>query len=351
MMTMDLSTTQRRPLPMMFRSSAFILVSTLVGWSSLHAQSLDTLTARMRGLPVDSLEAIDRTATDARVKCTAILRLTGQYLYLGRPEDCMKAAIRGLKVAEPTGNDTLIGQAHFGIGVAFTGLSDMNGALKHFNIAFERYRQAGDSLRMGQVCKETAIVYQRVGDTEGTLRYMRKAQDYGLSEGIFGRSMSILAKCYLERRDLDSALYYARKADVLKAPGKDPFGYANYQLVLAAVYAARGENDLAEPYYKRSLAVADSFGLPEQLLNAAAGYAKLLIGQERGAEALFWAKKGYAATQHTKQPSFLVKSTTALSDAFAANGMTDSALVYSKAAHAWRDSRPAGGSGPMRQPG
>ncbi|QQR87850.1 MAG: tetratricopeptide repeat protein [Flavobacteriales bacterium] len=272
------------------------------------------------------------------MKCTAIARLVSQYLFLGRSEDCMKAAIRGLEAAERTGNDTLIGRAHFGIGGAFMQLNDVNGALKHFNISLARFQQAGDSMGMGAVCKETAIVYQRAGDTEGTLRYMRKARAYGLSKGIYGRSMSILARCHMELGDLDSALYYARKADVLKVPGNDPYGYANFQLTLAQVHAARGENDLAEPYFKRALAVADSAGVPEPLINAAAGYAKLLIGQGRMAEALAWSRKGYEATGYTRLPHLLVKSTTALSDAFAAHGITDSALVYSKLAHAWRDS-------------
>ena len=88
----------------------------------------------------------------------------------------MKVAIRSLEVAEPTGNDTLIAQAHFNIGAAYTTLSDVNGALRHFNISMEHYKLGGDSLGMGRVCKETAIVYQRVGDVEGTLRYMRKAK-------------------------------------------------------------------------------------------------------------------------------------------------------------------------------
>ncbi|MBK9418145.1 MAG: hypothetical protein IPN62_12875 [Flavobacteriales bacterium] len=321
---------------LIFRTLAVVVA--LVGIGQLRAQPLDTLAARMRGIPVDSLIAREAAATDPRVKCAAIARLVSQYLFLGRPEDCMKAAIRGLEAAEPTGNDTLIGRAHFGIGGAFTQLNEVNGALKHFNIAFERFQHAGDSLGMGAVCKETAIVYQRAGDTEGTLRYMRKAQAYGLSEGIYGRSMSILARCHMERGDLDSALYYARKADVLKVPGNDPYGYANFQLTLAVVHAARGENDLAEPYFKRALAVADSAEVPEPLINAAAGYAKLLIGQGRGSEALVWARKGFGSTEHMRQPGFLVKSTTALSDAFGANGMTDSALVYSKLAHAWRDS-------------
>ena len=321
---------------MIFRS--FVLLIGIGSVGQLRAQPLDTLAAQMRGLPVDSLIAREAAATDPRVKCAAIARLVSQYLFLGRPEDCMKAAIRGLEAAEPTGNDTLIGRAHFGIGGAFMQLTDLNGALKHFNISFERFQHAGDSLGMGAVCKETAIVYQRAGDAQGALRYMRKAQAYGLSEGIYGRSMSILARCHMDLGELDSALYYARKADVLKVPGNDPYGYANFQLTLASVHAARGENDLAEPYFKRALTVADSADVPEPLINAAAGYAKLLIGQGRTAEALAWARKGHDATGYTRLPHLLVKSTKALSDAFAAHGTTDSALVYSKLAHAWRDS-------------
>ena len=42
--------------------------------------------------------------------------------------------------------------------------------------------------------------------------------------------MSILARCHMELGDLDSALYYACKADVLKVPGNDPYGYANFKL-------------------------------------------------------------------------------------------------------------------------
>lgn len=304
----------------------------------VDAQPLDTLFARLRGLPIDSLEVRERAATDPRTKMVAINRLTGLYAFVGRTEDCMKAAMRGLELAETIKNDSLLAMANFGIGVAFTRLSDVNGALKHFSIAFNGYQQIGDSMRMSLTCKETAIVYQQVGDIDGTLRYMRKAQAYGLGQGFYGRSMSILARCHMDRGDLDSALYHARLADVVKVPGTDPFGFAAYKLTMAVVHAARGENDVAEPYYKRCLAVADSAGTLDALVNGSAGYAKLLIGQGRAAEALAWARKGFSATDEVRQPSLMIKSTTALSDAFAANGMTDSALVYSKLAHAWRDS-------------
>jgi tetratricopeptide (TPR) repeat protein len=124
----------------------------------------------------------------------------------------------------------------------------------------------------------------------------------------------------------------------MKVPGTDPYGYAGYKLIMANVHAARGENDVAEPYYKQCLAVADSARTLDALIGASAGYAKLLIGQGRAAEALAWARKGFAATDEVRQPTLMIRSTTALSDAFAANGMNDSALVYSRLAHAWRDS-------------
>ena len=326
------------PLPSLKLRSVVVFALLFGAVAQLQAQPLDTLFARLRGLPVDSLEVRERAATDPRMKMAAISRLTGQFAFLGRPEDCMKAAIRGLELAEVTKNDTLLALANFGIGVAFTKLSDVNGALRHFNIALEGYQQIGDSMRMSLTCKETAIVYQQVGDIDGTLRYMRKAQAYGLGEGFYGRSMTILARCHMDLGDLDSALYYARLADVMKVPGTDPYGYATYKLIMATVHAARGESDVAEPYYKRALAVADSAGTLDALIGGSAGYAKLLIGQARAAEALAWARKGFSTTDEVRQPALMIRSTTALSDAFAANGMTDSALVYSKLAHAWRDS-------------
>ena len=164
------NTLQQRTAPMVFSFRALFLISALVGIGQLRAQPFDTLYARTRGLSVEALIEREREETEPRAKVALIARLTGQYLFLGRQEDCMRSAMHGLEVAEPTGNDTLMGRAYFGIGVAFTQLSDVNGALKHFNIALEHYQHTGDSLGMGWVCKEIAIVYNRVGDIEGTLR-------------------------------------------------------------------------------------------------------------------------------------------------------------------------------------
>jgi|GEM_PF-2899726 len=66
---------------LIFRTLAVVVA--LVGIGQLRAQPLDTLAARMRGIPVDSLIAREAAATDPRVKCAAIARLVSQYLFLG----------------------------------------------------------------------------------------------------------------------------------------------------------------------------------------------------------------------------------------------------------------------------
>ncbi|MEO8066317.1 MAG: hypothetical protein ABI599_01365 [Flavobacteriales bacterium] len=309
----------------------------MVATGQVQAQSFDTIYARIDGLPLDTVLLRQSTATDPRWKFAFATTLVGKYLYLGRQEECMRAAMRALELAEPMKNDTVTARAHYTLGVAFALANDVNAALQHYNTALRINEQTKDSLRMGAVCKEMAVLYNRLGDTQGSLRYMRRALAYGMKDGVRARGMTVMARCYMELGNLDSAFYCAQLANVLKEPGKDPYGYSSYQGTLASVYAARHEPDLAETYFKRAVAVADSFDLPQPLSSAAAGYAKLLMEQGRKEEALTWARKGFVATQGTRQPSFIVKASSALADAFQANGMTDSAFAYLKLCNAYRD--------------
>ncbi|MBL0045768.1 MAG: hypothetical protein IPP33_15625 [Flavobacteriales bacterium] len=53
--------------------------------------------------------------------------------------------------------------------------------------------------------------------------------------------MGTIAKCFLDVGELDSALYYVQKVDVVRSPGEDPWGYTFSNGSLATVYAARRE--------------------------------------------------------------------------------------------------------------
>ncbi|MEO8591617.1 MAG: hypothetical protein ABI432_19705 [Flavobacteriales bacterium] len=315
-----------------------VLAVGLLGLGPVHAQPLDTLYARFNVLPIDTLLLREKATTDPRVKFVLLSSLVRQYVYLDRQEDCMSAALRAFELADAAKNDTMLGLAHFGIGVAFSISDDTNGALKHHNLSFDHYARAGDTLWMGASCKEIAVLYARVGDNDGIIRYMRKAMSYGMPPGIRSRGMGILARYFLDRGELDSALYYVQKVDQVRSPGDDPWGYAHANGALALVYAARHENDLAELHFKRTIAAADSFQLPVPFIQYAAGYSTLLTEQGRTTEALAIARSGLRAAEGVRTPNLMEKAADALADAYYANGNTDSAFVYAKRCIAYRDS-------------
>jgi len=304
----------------------------------LHAQPFDTLFARINDLPVDTLILREKATDDPRMKVAMLARLVQRYLYLNRQDECMTTSIRTLGTAEPTGNDTLIGRAHLSIGVSFVIANEVNGALKHFNIALDHFTSARDSIWMGATCKELAVLYQRVGDNDGAMRYMRKALALGMPPGIRSRGLSTMARVFMERDELDSALYYTKQVEMPGSPGEDAWTYTYSNGALALVYAARHEADLAELHFKRAIVAADSFQLPLPLVQFASGYASLLGEQGRTAEALSIAQLAFRSADGVDNPGLVERAAEALADAYGSNGMADSAFVYAKLCIAYRDS-------------
>ena len=337
-MPMYLITLQQRTIAMIIYFRALALVVALAGIGRLQAQPFNTLFASISDLPVDTLIAREKATDDPRMKVALLARLVQRYLYINRLDECMSTSIRTLAIAEPTGNDTLLGRAHLSIGVSFVIANEVNGALKHFNIALDHFTSARDSIWMGATCKELAVLYQRVGDHDGTMRYMRKALALGMPSGIRSRGLSTLARVFMDRGELDSALYYTKQVEMVDSPGEDPWTYAYSNGALATVYAARHEADLAELHFKRAIAAADSFQLPLPLVQFAAGYSSLLLEQGRTAEAQAIAQLGFRSAEGVRNPSPLEKAAEALADAFKANGMADSAFFYAKLCIAYRDS-------------
>ena len=97
----------------------FCAVVSLTTIARLHAQPFDTLVSRISDLPVDTLSAREKATDDPRMKVALLARLAVKLLYVNRQDECMSTALRMIEIAEPTGNDTLIGRAQLSIGFSF----------------------------------------------------------------------------------------------------------------------------------------------------------------------------------------------------------------------------------------
>jgi len=304
----------------------------------LSAQSLDVLSEKYERMPLDSLLALDGKSSEIRTNAVVTNLIHDRYVYAGDAKEAMAAALRLMGIAERSGNDSLVVLAHAAVGGAFSMVNDISASLEHFNKAFELARRAVIYNLQGFVAKEIGILYRNGGDHRTALRFYHQAlalpQDQDLERS---RIMSATGFSYLALGMLDSALYYAKAADVVRVPSDDPYGYVGYQGRLGEVYTALKDYDLAELYYKRALA-ADTFPVPRPIAHAAAGYARMLISTGRPQEALAMARKAYATIATSRDPSEILPVAQVLAEAFEATNAADSALAWMKVERALRDS-------------
>jgi tetratricopeptide (TPR) repeat protein len=304
----------------------------------LPAQSLVELTTRYERMPLDSLLDLDGRSSDIRTNAIVANLIHDHYLYAGDAQKAMAAALRMMGIAERSGNDSLIVLAHSAVGGAFSMVNDISAALEHFNKALELARRSGIQNLEGFVAKEIGILYRNGGDHRTALRFYHQAMALPQHQALErSRIMSATGFSYLALGMLDSALYYAKEADVVRVPSDDPYGYVGCHGRLGDVYSALKDHDLAELYYKRALA-ADTFPVPRPIAHAAAGYARMLISTGRPLEALVMARKAYVTIATSRDPSEILPTAQVLAQAFEANHAADSALAWMKVERALRDS-------------
>ena len=325
---------------MIQRSTGLYLVLMLLLPSvRISAQPLDTLAARYASVSLDSLIQLERSATDPREKCLLASLVANEHLLLPFSQEQMKAAMHTYDLAERLGNDTLRARAARDVGYAFLRGSDPGSALDHWNKAYALAERIQHPKLLSQVSTDRGWAHRLLGDYQGALRLLHQALVHDASEITNARARSIMSTCYLRLGMPDSALVFAQQAAVEKDPRKRPYEYAYQQDDLAMAYAANGQQDLAETYFKRTLAAIDSFGVYTPLAGGAAGYADLLLTQGRKNEALTCALKGFRQQRRLGGGwnDMMVTSAGALARAYQANGLPDSALVYMTIRDAYRD--------------
>jgi tetratricopeptide (TPR) repeat protein len=136
----------------------------------------------------------------------------------------------------------------------------------------------------------------------------------------------------------DSALFYAQRSNVITSVAIDPYGYARSQLTIGKAYAAKGETDMAELFFKKTIAVCDSFdiGLVLPAALVALGRERLAAKDADGAIALGTRALGVA--KHTDNLPASLEATDLLEKAYHTAGKPDSAYLSLKERSLLQDS-------------
>ncbi len=299
------------------------LVTVMLGMLSLvgHAQfgiaQLDTLDVRH-----DRSQSIDirlEAAKDHAIAC----------LYAGRAEELRSTALYMLDLVPEAKEDSTLGQTYLMVSYSCKE-SDPGKGLEYMHKGLEHAERSGRPSLIGWVEKEIGVLYKQMGQFREAITWMKRAEAHVKGRVEVNRTHCHLSEAYEAIGLLDSAMFHAQASNIITSTAMDPYGYARSQLVLGKAYAAKDELDMAELFFRKAIAVCDSFGvvrvMPVALVGAA--HVRLSAGDPNAAVGL--GQRALAVAERSENLPSSIEATDLLERAYHAAGKPDSAYLILK---------------------
>ncbi len=242
-----------------------------------------------------------------------------------------------LKIAQQLKNDSLLAISYNWIGYYFAGSKgDNSTSLEYYFKALPLAEKYNDKRRISSLYFDISTIYYYLKNIDAFFKFNKKGgenlpdktspkYDYMLVQ--YQRNMGI---AYMDKNQLDSALYYAQAAlqtsERLKLP--------TYQLqtlhLLGAINSKLNENDLADVYFNKAIILSDSVKNESRKMGFYQRYIPFLFKNNRMMEAKVQVEKLWLLSRNTQNLNFKLIGTGYKKDLFDKLNNTDSAYYYSK---------------------
>ncbi len=251
-------------------------------------------------------------------------------MYAGMAEEQRNTALLLLDLANELKQDTILAHAHVVVGYTFRQGNDQGQSLEYDYKGLEYAQRGGVPDQIGWAEKEIGILFKQLGQYREAITWLKRGEAKITRIGEVNRAACHLSETYGAMGMVDSALYYAQRSNVITSAGSDPYGYARSQLTIGKAYAAKGESDMAELFFKKTIAVCDSFDLglvmPAALVGL--GRERLAVKDANGAIAL--GTRALDVAKRTANLPVSLEATDLLEKAYHAAGKPDSAYLSLK---------------------
>ena len=306
--------------PAFLRRSLVGMVLGLSAWGC-HAQygiaAMDTLDVRH-----------DRSKS-AAIRVEAAKSHAIACLYAGRAEDMRITGLLMLDLATELDPDTLLARAYLVVGFSCKE-SDPGKALEYMYRALEHAERGGIPDDIGWVEKEIGIVFKQMGQYREAITWLKRAETHVTSLWEINRTSCHLSEVYGGLGMIDSAMFHGQRSNVVTVAGNDPYGYARSQLILGKSYAAKGDTDMAELFFKKAIAVCDSFDVVRVMPTALVGLARVRLAVHDPNAAIALGRRALAVAQDAANLPSSIEATALLEQAYHAAGKPDSAYASLK---------------------
>ena len=303
---------------------------------------LSTVCAQTTSL--DSLEALLTKTTGLRERYDILRNLSDVFSTNGNTENNVGNHLEMIRIAHQLKNDTLLAISYSVTGSYYLfNKGDYNTSLDyHFKSIEYSNRLNLKRPLCGTYC-DISLSYSHLLNFPEALNFAKKAEA-NLPDKNFDAYYYLLsqvedryANYYINIRQPKLALQHAQAANNANMQlNNTRFEAGNFAL-FGSAYHLQGDNDLAEAYFKKSLAKSDSLQFPYEKYLAKNGYIGVLLNINNFAEAKRQAFDLLELGQQFQNNTYQLTATSYLKKIFDTENKVDSAYYYSKLESALKD--------------
>ncbi len=248
-----------------------------------------------------------------------------------------------LQIAQQLKNDSLLAISYDWIGYYFSiKKGDNAAALEYYFKGLPLAEKFNDKRRISSIYFDIASVYFNLKNLEEYFNFTKKGgenlpdksshkYDYMLAQ--FQRNTGTY---YLEKNQLDSALYYAQAAFQTNERLKLPLYKLQILTLHAVIYSKMNENELAEVYFNKAKSTADSLVVRKEIFYRR--YIPFLVERNRMEDAKLQTEKFWDVALVVQNLNVKLLAAEFKRDVFDKLNNTDSAYYYSKVESQLRES-------------
>ena len=301
----------------------FVFLFVLFSILNTNAQNIDSLKRALTIAKEDS----------SKVAILFTLYYNYKYAYVDSALPYIQAA---LQLCKKLKTDIGIGVSLGELGEISQTLENYKQALNYGLMALDLFAKMKDTADMAFSLTSIGNNYSELKDYKNSLLFYHKALNildaYSHKTSLIAYFYGGISGIYEQNNQLDSALYYAKKAYQLNPD----WSYGLQKMAIA--YDRLGKGDLALEFYKKAIQPALHENHRTDLINIFNGIAELYKAGGNIDSATVYAKRAlsYEAGQH--YPSGSLKASTILTDIYESINKIDSTQKYLKLTLASKDS-------------
>jgi tetratricopeptide (TPR) repeat protein len=308
----------------MVRMVVVIGLTAALGFSSSTGRAQTALAI------FDTLDVRHDLSKPAMVRFQAARLHVTACMYAGRADEQRETALLMLDLANELKQDTILAHANVVVGYTFRQGNDQGQSLEYDYKGLACAERGGIPDQIGWAEKEIGILFKQLGQYREAIAWLKRGEAKITRIAEVNRVNCHLSEAYSGLGMRDSALVFAQRSNVITSAANDPYGYARSQLTIGKAYAAKGEMDMAELFFKKTIAVCDSFAQGLVMPAALVGLGRERLAGKDAHGAIALGMRALAVAKRTTNLPSSLEATDLLEKAYHAAGNPDSAYLSLK---------------------